>query len=79
MFTLNGVGDAISCPFLGTTTEGDPLASGAKAFVDRLRCPTTLLELTQAQGAAGHCELQNRWLLNSSVLDWLDETLDADS
>ena len=71
--------DGIRCPFLATTTEGDPLASGAKAFVDRLSCPTTLLEFTEAEGAAGHCELQNRWLLNSSVLDWLDDTLDADS
>jgi alpha-beta hydrolase superfamily lysophospholipase len=75
LITLSGRADGIRCPLLGTTNEGDPLSSGAKAFVDQLSCPTTLLEFTEAEGAAGHCELQNRWLLNSSVLDWLDDTL----
>lgn len=79
MFTLDGLADGIRCPLLGTTTEGDPLASGANAFLERLSCPTTLLEFTEAEGAAGHCELQNRWLLNNSVLDWLDDTLGGDS
>lgn len=74
-FTLTGRADDIRCPLLGTTTEGDPLSSGARAFIDRLSCPTTLLEFTVAEGAGGHCELQNRWLLNSRVLDWLDDTL----
>lgn len=74
-FTLDGLADGIRCPLLGTTTEGDPLAAGARAFLDRLSCPTTLLEFTEDEGAGGHCELQNRWLLNSSALDWLDETL----
>ncbi len=79
LFTLSGRADDIRCPLLGTTNEGDPLSSGAKAFVDQLSCPTTLLEFTEAEGAAGHCELQNRWLLNSSVLDWLDVTLGGNS
>jgi hypothetical protein len=74
-FTLDGRADGIQCPLLGTTNPGDPLSAGAKAFVDRLSCPATLLEFTEAEGAAAHCELQNRWLLNSRVLDWLDETL----
>jgi alpha-beta hydrolase superfamily lysophospholipase len=74
-FTLSGRADGIRCPLLGTTNEGDPLSSGAKAFVDQLSCPAILMGFTEAEGAAGHCELQNRWLLNSSVLDWLDDTL----
>jgi hypothetical protein len=34
-----------------------------------------LLSFTAAQGAGGHCEMQNRWALTSKVLDWLDDTL----
>lgn len=74
-FTLTGRADDIRCPLLATMSEGDPLASGAEAFVDQLSCPTTLLKFTAAEGAGEHCEIQNRWLLNGSVLDWLDDTL----
>lgn len=74
-FTLDGLADEIRCPVLGTMSENDPLARGAEAFIDRLGCPTTLLKFSAAQGAGDHCALQNRWLLNSSALDWLDETL----
>lgn len=74
-FTMTGhIGD-IRCPLLGTTTEGDVLAAGAGDFLSKADVPTTLLEFTAAEGAAGHCEFQNRWLLNTRVLDWLDETL----
>lgn len=74
-FTLTGHAENIRCPLLGTTTEGDPLSAGAGDFIAKLSCPTTLLEFTAAEGAGGHCEIQNRWLLNTRVLDWLDETL----
>ncbi|MDQ2677407.1 MAG: alpha/beta fold hydrolase [Actinomycetota bacterium] len=74
-FTLDGRATDIRCPLLGTTNAGDPLSSGAQAFVDRLTCPATLIEFAEIDGAAGHCELQNRWLLNNTVLDWLDDTL----
>jgi hypothetical protein len=29
-----------------------------------------------AEGAGAHCEMQNRWLANQRILDWLDETLE---
>jgi len=74
-FTLTGRSDGIRCPLLGTTTEGDLLSAGAADFLSRLHGPTTLLRFTAADGAGGHCEAQNRWLLNSRVLDWLDDTL----
>ncbi|MDN5871931.1 MAG: alpha/beta fold hydrolase [Nitrococcus sp.] len=73
-FTLDGRADDIRCPFLGAQAEHDPLASGAHAFVERLSCPTTLLQFTETEGAGDHCEIQNRWLLNTKVLDWLDDT-----
>jgi hypothetical protein len=74
-FTLDGRAEDMRCPFLAAVAEGDPLAAGAPAFSAKLTCPTTLLSFTAAEGAGGHCEMQNRWLLNQQVLDWLDDTL----
>lgn len=74
-FTLAGRIDRIQCPTLFTLAENDPLAHGTQAFFEQLRCPKTLLRFSHAQGAADHCEMGNRSLLNRAVLDWLDETL----
>jgi alpha-beta hydrolase superfamily lysophospholipase len=73
LFTMNGRAELIRCPTLITQAENDPLAADAGAFFDALRCPKTLLRFTAAEGAEGHCEMQNRSLLNRRVLDWLDE------
>ena len=53
--------------------ENDMLAAGAGAFAAALRCPTTLMRFSAAEGADGHCEMANRSLLNRRTLDWLDE------
>jgi alpha-beta hydrolase superfamily lysophospholipase len=76
-FTMDGRAEQIRCPILLTTAENDPLAAGAQAFFDALRCPKTLIRFTAAQGAGEHCEMRNRSLLNARVLDWLDEVLSA--
>ncbi|HXX29100.1 MAG TPA: alpha/beta fold hydrolase [Myxococcaceae bacterium] len=73
LFTMNGRAERIRCPTLLTQAEGDGLAAGAGAFFDALRCPKTLLRFSTAEGADGHCEMENRSLLNRRVLDWLDE------
>lgn len=71
-------GDAtISCPVLATSAENDQLGAGATAFVDRVGERATLMTFTAAEGAAEHCEMTNRTLLNRRVLDWLDDTLAA--
>lgn len=74
-FTLDGRAQDIRCPLLGTAAEHDSLATGAAEFVDRIGGPTTLTRFTAAQGAGEHCEIHNRWLLNTSALDWLDDTM----
>src|SRR5262249_12748218 len=75
-FTMRDRAEAIACPTLVTMAENDPLAAGAETFFDALRGPKkALLRFTAAEGADGHCEMQNRSLLNRRVLDWLDETL----
>lgn len=76
-YALDGRIADIRCPVLATAAEGDPLALGARQFLDALTAPGTLLRFTVAEGAGGHCEMQNRWLVNQQVLDWLDETLDG--
>lgn len=73
LFTMEGRAELIQCPTLITQAENDVLAAGAGAFFDALRCPKTLLRFTADEGADGHCEMQNRSLLNRRALDWLDE------
>lgn len=72
-FTLDGRADRIACPTLLTCAENDPLAAGAPALFDALRCPKTLLRFTAAEGADVHVEGRNRSILNRRVFDWLDE------
>jgi dipeptidyl aminopeptidase/acylaminoacyl peptidase len=73
LFTMQGHADRIRCPTLITMAEHDALSTGAVAFMEALRCPKTLMHFTAKEGADGHCEMQNRSLLNQRVLDWLDE------
>jgi hypothetical protein len=54
---------------------GADFGAGAGAFVDALRCPKTLLRFIAAEGADGHCEMENRSLVNRRALDWLEEQL----
>jgi len=75
LFTMRARAELISCPTLITRAENDILAAGAGTFAERLRCPATVMRFTAAEGADGHCEMGNRSLLNSRVLDWLDEQL----
>lgn len=72
-FTLSGRVESIACPTLLTSAENDPLAAGARAFYDALRCPKQLIAFTAAEGAGTHVESFNRSLLNGRVFDWLDD------
>jgi hypothetical protein len=74
-FTMDGHAEQIRCPVLGMTGEGDVLAMGADTFMSHLKVPNELVKYTAAQGAGGHCEMLNRWLVLQRVLDWLDDTL----
>ncbi len=76
-FTLVDRAAQIQCPTLLTLAENDPLAESTQEFYEALRCPKTLLRFTAADSAADHCEMGNRSLLNTRVLDWLDDTFAA--
>ena len=73
LFTMQGHAERIQCPTLITMAENDTLSERAGTFMGALRCPKTLMHFTAAEGADGHCSMQNRSLLNQRVLDWLDE------
>jgi hypothetical protein len=73
-FNLDGH-DNIRCPVLGTFADCDPLATGAKDTLSRLKAPTTLMTFTAVEGAGGHQEMLNRALAANRILDWLDDTL----
>jgi alpha-beta hydrolase superfamily lysophospholipase len=73
LFTMRGHVERIRCPTLITMAEHDVLSARAGMFMEALRCPKTLLRFTAAEGADGHCSMQNRSLLNQRVMDWLDE------
>ena len=72
-YTIEGRAADIRCPTLGTLAESDPLGAMAEKFLERLSCPTTLIRFSAAEGAGDHCEMQNRWLANQRILDWLDD------
>jgi hypothetical protein len=73
LFTMTGRAELIRCPTLLTQAENDALSGDAGAFFEALCCPKTLMRFTAAEGASGHCEMENRSLLNRRALDWLDE------
>lgn len=74
-FEISSVAGQISCPTLLTAAEGDPVSAHAETLHTALRCPTTLIRFTEAEGSGGHCEALARSLYHQRVFDWLDETL----
>ena len=68
----------ISCPslFLVSEGEGPELQRQARVLFDdfsRRGVNVTLREFTAAQGADGHCELNNLRLAHLVIFDWLDK------
>lgn len=70
----------IACPALVLISEGEgtELKRQARAVYENLRrrAPgTELIEFTAAEGADGHCQLNNLRLLHARLFRWLDERL----
>jgi dienelactone hydrolase len=77
-FTVKGrIGD-IRCPVMMTLAEADPLARQADAIAAELTVPHTLIRFTAEEGAADHCEMRNRSLLNRRSFAWLDAVFAGD-
>lgn len=72
---------AIACPSLFLVSEGEPpeLKRQAHLIYDDLRrrgVDVTLREFTAAEGADGHCQVNNLRLAHQVVFDWLDHQFD---
>lgn len=76
-YTLaDGIAERIACPTLVCAGAEDGFFKGQPELLyDHLTCPKTLLEFTDADGAAAHCQSGAQRLAYARVYDWLDETL----
>jgi hypothetical protein len=76
-YTLLDVADRITCPTLVVECEGDFVGGGGPDLVEAMTGTTaTLVNLTAAQGAGGHCGGLGQRVWNQVVYDWLATVLD---
>jgi hypothetical protein len=75
LFTVEGIEDQITCPYLnmGSSGEGAGMRARALAFYDKLICPKTDRLITAQEGGEAHCGLNNPGLKAQIEFDWLDE------
>ncbi|RJQ70511.1 alpha/beta hydrolase [Pseudonocardiaceae bacterium YIM PH 21723] len=76
-FTLDGVADQITCPALILDAENDQFFRGQPQLVEKalVNAPTTLVTLTEAEGAGEHCHMGAMARFHQETFDWLDTTL----
>jgi dienelactone hydrolase len=76
-YTLDGVADKITAPTLILDAANDQFFKGQPEQVERalVNAPTTLVTLTDAEGAGEHCHMGAMFRAHQVIFDWLDETL----
>jgi pimeloyl-ACP methyl ester carboxylesterase len=75
----DGVAERIACPTLICEAEEDIFFAGQPEEVyNHLTCPKTLLRFSGDEGAGAHCHSGAQRLAFARILDWLDETFDAE-
>ena len=74
-YTLADVADRITCPTLVLDAENDQFFRGQPQLVQKAlsAAPTTLVTLTEAEGAGEHCHMGAASRLHQVMFDWLDE------
>jgi pimeloyl-ACP methyl ester carboxylesterase len=74
-YTLADVADRITCPTLVLDAENDQFFRGQPRLVQKAlsAAPTTLVTLTEAEGAGEHCHMGAAARLHQVMFDWLDE------
>jgi predicted alpha/beta-fold hydrolase len=65
----------IRCPTLLVEAENDPVGGGAALLAPAMTAPTTVVELSAARGAGGHCAGLGQFLWAQAVYGWLDDVL----
>ena len=75
-YTMLDVADRITCPTLLVECEGDFVGGGGPVLQRAMTgTDATLVQLTAAQGAGGHCGALGQRVWNQVVYDWLAATL----
>jgi pimeloyl-ACP methyl ester carboxylesterase len=75
LFTVEGLEDRITCPYLnmGGSGEGTGMRARALAFYEKLTCPKADRFITAEEGGEAHCGINNPSLKAQIEFDWLDE------
>jgi pimeloyl-ACP methyl ester carboxylesterase len=74
-YTMLADAPAISCPTLIIEAEHDFAGGGGTALAKALTCRHELINLTEQQGADGHCAGLGQQIWTETVYPWLDRTL----
>ncbi|MDT8910220.1 alpha/beta fold hydrolase [Amycolatopsis sp. PS_44_ISF1] len=76
-YTLTGIADRITAPTLIMDAENDQFFRGQPQEVQAalVNADTTLVTLTEAEGAGEHCHMGAMGRSHQVMFDWLDETL----
>ena len=79
-YTLGGgVAERITCPTLICEAEEDIFFAGQPEEVyHHLTGPKALLRFSASEGAGAHCHSGAQRLAFGRILDWLDDTFDAE-
>ena len=74
-FTMLADARRIACPTLLIEAERDFAGGGGPRLQSAMTAPATLVGLTEAQGAGGHCAGLGQEIWAATVYGWLHETL----
>ena len=76
-YTLDGVAHLVTAPTLVLDAEQDQFFRGQPQRVAKelVNAETTLVTLTDEQGAGEHCHMGAMSLAHQTMFDWLDTTL----
>jgi pimeloyl-ACP methyl ester carboxylesterase len=80
-YTLDGVAEDITAPTLILDAENDQFLKGQPHEVQKalVNATTTLVTLTEAEGAGEHCHMGAMGRTHQVIFDWLDTTVGANS
>ncbi|MEU3985145.1 alpha/beta fold hydrolase [Streptomyces sp. NPDC026672] len=78
-YSIADVADRITAPTLILDAENDQFLKGQPQEVEKalVNAPTTLVTLTEAEGAGEHCHMGAMSRAHQVMFDWLDTTLAA--
>ena len=74
-YSLAGLEEHISCPFLSLAGEGEgsQLVDAGHEFYEKLTCPKAERIFRSAEGGEAHCQMNNPSLKHQVEFDWLGE------